>query len=128
MIVYRRDDEMKNDWSHMRQGCKCNCCMWHKSATIKIILAAIFVAMVVNLVLQLFIGQTAWLAESMLTFVGLVLMIFFIGWIVSMACSCKGRHWIHGPDEDPASVAKLRYARGEISKKEYLEIAKQVSK
>lgn len=112
----------------MRNGCKCNCCMWHRSATVKIILAVMFLAMVVALAAQVIFGANIAFQGAALAFIGVILMIVGIGWVVSMACSCKGRHWIHGSDEDPIEVARLRYAKGDINKSEYDRIIKAISK
>ena len=66
----------------------------------------------------------AYLTAALTGFVGLILLIIFVGWVVSIACSCRGRHWIHGADVDPSEMARIRYAKGEISKKEYEDIVK----
>ena len=118
----------RDSMSHMRQGCRCNCCMWHRSATVKIILAVMFLAMVMSLAFQLVFGANFALQAATLGFLGVIFLIVAVGWIVSMACSCKGRHWIHGPDEDPIEVARLRYAKGEINKTDYERIVKTVSR
>ncbi len=117
---------MPNKTSRMHSSkCDCNCCMWHNSPTVKIVLAVIFLALVVDLAVSVLIGPAGYLTAALSGFVGLILLIVFAGWLISMACSCKGRHWIHGPD-DPKDVAKARYARGDITKKEYSEILKDL--
>jgi uncharacterized membrane protein len=119
----------KNDVHYMRgDACHCSCCMWHRNPVIKIILACLFLAMIADLTLQVVLGTTAYLTQALLSFVGVVLLIVFIGWVVSMGCQCKGRHWIHAPDEDALSVLQVRYAKGEVNKKQYQEIAKEILK
>ena len=119
---------MKDTMAYMRSGCKCNCCMWHRSPTVKIILAVMFLAIVVDLAAQLVFGANIALQAALAGFVGVILLIVGIGWLVSMACSCKGRHWIHGAEDDPLTLAQKRYAGGAITKKQYQEIAKELSK
>lgn len=116
---------MKDKMSHMRAtSCDCNCCMWHNSPTVKIILAVIFLALVVDLAVSAVFGAAAYLTAALSGFVGLILLIVFIGWVVSIGCSCKGRHWIHGAEANPYETARIRYAKGDISKKEYQDILK----
>lgn len=123
------DDHMaKQRMAYMREnGCKCNCCMWHRSPTIKIILAIMFLGLVADLAAQVALGPTVYLSAALLGFIGVILLIVFMGWVLSMACSCKGRHWIHGADEDPFEIARVRYAKGDITKKQYLEIKRDIS-
>ena len=116
---------MANKMSHLRSSaCDCNCCMWHNSPTVKIILAVIFLALIVDLAVAAIFGAQAYLTAALAGFIGLILLIILVGWIISIACTCRGRHWIHGPDQEPAAIAKLRYAKGDISKSEYNEILK----
>jgi uncharacterized membrane protein len=109
-------------------SCNCNCCKWHHSPTVRIILAVIFLALVVDLAVSAVFGPAAYLTAALSGFVGLILLIIFIGWLISIACTCKGRHWIHGADADPYETARTRYANGNISKKEYEEIVKTLKK
>lgn len=118
-------DKKKHAMSHLRySACDCNCCMWHNSPTVKIILAVIFLALVADLALSVLFGAQGYLSAALSGFVGLILLIIFAGWLIAMACSCKGRHWIHGADHDPADIAKMRYAKGEISRTDYDAIMK----
>lgn len=118
---------MANNMSHLRNGaCDCNCCMWHNSPTIKIVLAVIFLALIVDLAAVAIWGTQGYLTAALAGFIGLILLIMLAGWLISIACSCRGRHWIHGADADPADIAKMRYAKGEITKKQYSEILKDL--
>jgi uncharacterized membrane protein len=101
--------------------------MWHNSPTVKIVLAVIFLALVVDLAVSAIFGAAGYLTAALAGFVGLILLIMFIGWVVSIACTCRGRHWIHGSD-NPYESARARYAKGEISKKEYEDIVKTLKK
>ena len=120
---------MNDRTSHISGGsCSCNCCMWHNSPTVKIILAVIFLALVVDLAVSAIWGAQAYLTAALAGFVGLILLIIFVGWVLSIACTCKGRHWIHGAAEDPYVTARARYAKGDISKKQYEEIVRTLKK
>ncbi len=120
---------MKDPMAHMRAAsCSCNCCMWHNSPTVKIVLAVIFLALVVNLAAAAIWGPSGYLTAALSGFVGLILLIMFIGWLLSIACTCRGRHWIHGADVDPYETARMRYSKGDISKKEYEEIVRTLKK
>jgi uncharacterized membrane protein len=111
--------------SSMRYAaCDCNCCQWQHSPTLRIILAVIFLAIVVDLAVTVFLGPRGYLTSALSGFVGLVFLIIFAGWLLSIACPCKGRHWVHGADVDPKEMARMRYAQGEITKKEYSDIVK----
>ncbi|MDE1865691.1 MAG: hypothetical protein KGH94_03605 [Candidatus Micrarchaeota archaeon] len=113
--------------SQMRySACDCNCCMWHNSPTVKILLAIVFLALVVDLAVTVFFGPAGYLTAALSGFVGLILLIVFIGWLISISCTCGGRHWIHGADADPKEIAKIRYSKGEISKKEYSDIIRDL--
>lgn len=109
-------------------ACDCNCCKWHNSPTVKIVLAVIFLALIVDLAVAAVFGSAAYLTAALAGFVGLILLIIFVGWIISIACTCKGRHWIHGADADPYETARFRYANGEISKREYEDIVRTLKK
>jgi uncharacterized membrane protein len=100
--------------------------MWHNSPTVKIILAVVFLALIVDLAVSAIFGAAAYLTAALAGFIGLILLIILVGWIVSIACSCKGRHWIHGPDADPKEIARMRYAKGDISRKEYNDIVRDL--
>jgi uncharacterized membrane protein len=101
--------------------------MWHNSPTVKIVLAVIFLALVVDLAVSAIWGAQGWLTAALAGFIGLILLIIFVGWVLSIACTCKGRHWIHGTD-DPYETARSRYANGTISKKQYEEIVRTLKK
>lgn len=117
---------MKDPKSKYGANCSCSCCKWHDSSTVRFLLALLFFALVIDLAAQVVFGVQPYLYISMISFIGIILLIGFIGWVLSMACSCRGRHWIHGPDRDPELIAKERYAAGEISRTEYLRIVKDL--
>ena len=117
---------MKDSKTMYGPTCSCSCCKWHNSRTVRFLLVLLFLALVVDLAAQAMFGAQQYLYISMVGFVSVILLIGFLGWILSMACSCRGRHWIHGPDLDPNFIAKERYASGEISRNEYLRIIKDI--
>lgn len=120
---------MNDTNGHMQvTSCNCNCCKWHHSPTVKIVLAVIFLALIVDLAVSAIFGPQAYLTAALSSFVGLILLIIFVGWVISIGCTCKGRHWIHGSDADAYETARMRYAKGDVSKKEYEDIVRTLKK
>lgn len=107
-------------------SCSCSCCKWHYSSVIRFILAVLFLAIVVVLASSVFLGMHSYMVNAIAGFIGIILLIGFIGWALSMMCSCKGAHYIHGIRSDPEEIARIRYANGDISRKEYMQIIKDV--
>lgn len=108
--------------SKSAEKCPCSCCRWHSSKALKSVLAAMFILIVVAGGALIFYPASTYLEVGAMSFVGIILVVVFVGWGVSLSCSCKGIHWArHGYALFDSSklVAKDRYARGEISRKEF---------
>ncbi len=107
-------------------SCTCTCCKWHYSSAIRFLLAVLFLSIVVVLGSGVVLGLHQYMLNAITGFIGLILLIGFIGWALSMMCTCKGAHFIHGMESNPMEVARARYARGEINRKEYMQISKDL--
>lgn len=67
---------------------------------------------------------------SVLSFMGVIFLVVFIGWGFSFFCACKGTHWSrHGYEvfDEARMAARKRYADGKISKKEYEKLMKDLN-
>ena len=67
----------------------------------------------------------AYYNNSILSFIGVVFLIVFIGWGFGFFCSCRGVHWSrHGYEmfDESRLAARKRYAEGKISRAEYQKI------
>ncbi len=111
------------------ESCSCGCCRWHSSKILSAILAILFILMVIALAASLAFPRNPYFGSELLSLMGIVFLIVFLGWILTFFCSCRGDHWArHGytKQHDPILILKARYARGEISRKEYEEKMKQL--
>lgn len=116
--------------SKSAETCPCGCCKWHSSKAIQIVLAVMFILIVVALAASIIFSSNAYFGNVVFSFIGVILLIVFIGWIFGFFCSCRGVHWSrHGYDWVDSSrlIARERYAKGEISKKEYERIMKDLA-
>jgi putative membrane protein len=67
----------------------------------------------------------SWLGVGMMWFFGIVLLVglvLLLVWIVRMAQGTGGHSSVPAPGSDPCNIAKVRYAKGEITKEQYEEI------
>lgn len=109
--------------------CPCGCCKWHSSRTIKVVLAIMFVFIIAAFAAAISYSSNPYFGQSVLSFMGVIFLVIFIGWAFGFFCSCRGVHWArHGYSmfDDSRLVAKRRYADGSISKKEYDRILKDL--
>ena len=116
--------------SKSAETCPCGCCKWHSSSTVKGVLAVMFLLIVAAGIASLVFSSNAYFGQSILSFMGVIFLIVFIGWVFGFFCSCRGVHWSrHGYDwlDNSRLIAKRRYAEGEISKKEYDRIMNDIS-
>lgn len=115
--------------SKSAETCPCGCCKWHSSSAVRTILAIMFVLIVISFAASLVFVRNAYFGNAILSFMGVIFLIIFIGWIFGFFCSCRGVHWSrHGYDwiDSGRMAARRRYASGEISKKEYDRIMKDL--
>ncbi len=117
------------------ETCSCGCCKWHSSKALRIVLAAMFILMVIAVLASIVtVGnatRSAYFSDSVLSFMGVVFLVVFAGWLVTFLCECSGDHWArHGytREHEPERILKRRYAEGEISRKEYEEKMKHLNK
>ncbi len=109
--------------------CPCACCKWNSSATLKGVLGVMFVFMIAALAASIMYPWDGYFTASVSSFLGVVLLVVFIGWVFGFFCSCRGLHWSrHGYNimDNYKSVAKRRYASGEITKGQYDKIIKDL--
>ncbi|MGD0729126.1 MAG: hypothetical protein ABR981_03555 [Candidatus Micrarchaeaceae archaeon] len=111
-------------------SCPCGCCKWHSSNTLRIVLGAMFILIVASFIASLvFARSSIYFSDYILSFMGIIFLIVFIGWVFSFFCSCRGLHWSrHGFEwiDNSRITARNRYAKGDISKKEYDRIMKDL--
>jgi putative membrane protein len=72
----------------------------------------------------------SWLGMGMMWFFGVVLLIgvvLMVVWIVRMTQGPSGHASAPAPGNDPCNIAKVRYAKGEITKEQYDEICRTLS-
>lgn len=108
--------------SKTAETCQCGCCKWHSSKVIEAVLAAMFILIVVSFAASIIFSSNAYFSRSVLSFMGVVFLIVFIGWVFAFFCSCKGTHLSrHGYTllDDSRIILRKRYAKGEITKREY---------
>lgn len=109
--------------------CPCACCKWNSSRAIQGVLTIMFILIVAALAASLIWSSNAYFGASVLSFMGVIFLIIFVGIVIGVFCSCRGIHWSrHGYDwlDTAALTARRRYASGEISKKEYDKIVKDI--
>jgi len=116
--------------SKSADSCSCGCCRWHSSRTLRLVLAAMFVLIVIALAASIVFRYNPYFNYSILSFIGVIFLVVFIGWGFGFFCSCRGTHWSrHGVEvfDESRSIARKRYAEGKISKKEYDKIVKDLN-
>ncbi len=116
--------------SKSAKDCSCGCCKWHSSKAVSIVLSVMFILIVVAFAASLVFTPGTYYSNSILAFMGVVFLIVFIGWGFGFFCSCRGLHWHRhgfGIAESTDAVLKRRYTKGEITKKEYDRMRKDVS-
>ncbi len=104
------------------ETCPCSCCRWHSSRVVRSVLGAMFILIVIALIASVAYSSNTYFEMSAFSFVGVIFIVVFIGWGFSFFCSCRGIHWArhgYGIFDGSKLVAKSRYANGEISRKEY---------
>lgn len=110
--------------------CPCGCCKWHSSKSVQAVLAVMFILIVAAFVASLaFARASAYFSNTVLSFMGVIFLIVFIGWIFGFFCSCRGVHWSRhgfGRFDEATMVLRKKYANGEISKKEYDRVIKDL--
>jgi len=111
--------------------CPCGCCKWHSSKTIQAILALMFIFIVVAFIASLvFARSSVYYGNLILSFMGVIFLIVFVGWLFGFFCSCRGVHWSrHGFErfDEARMVLRKKYADGKITKKEYDRVLKDLS-
>ena len=115
--------------SKSTETCPCGCCKWHSSRAVRALLAVMFVLIVAAFTASLVFSHNPYFGGEVLSFMGVIFLVIFIGWIFGFFCSCRGVHWSrHGYEwlDDSKLVARKRYAKGEITKKEYDNIMKDL--
>jgi uncharacterized membrane protein len=111
------------------ESCPCGCCKWHSSKTIQAVLAVMFVLIVVAFAASLIYSSGPYFGRSIISFMGVIFLIIFIGWAFGFFCSCKGVHWSrhgYGFFDESKLIAKRRYAEGRITRKQYERLMKDL--
>jgi uncharacterized membrane protein len=111
------------------EDCPCGCCRWHSSPILKTVLAIMFVLIVIAFLASIIFVHNTYFGRSILSLMGVVFLIVFIGWVFGFFCSCKHTHLArHGYTifDNSKIIAKKRYAKGEITKKQYDSIMKDI--
>jgi uncharacterized membrane protein len=109
--------------------CSCGCCKWHSSKVLKALLGVLFILIVVSFAASLIYKTNNTFNISIYSFLGIVFLIVFIGWIFGFFCTCQGVHWSrHGYESFDKSLSALRkrYANGEITKSQYDSMRKDL--
>lgn len=109
--------------------CPCGCCKWHSSKAVRYVLASMFVLIVIAGLASIIYSSNPYYSQSILSFMGVIFLIIFIGWGFGFFCSCRGVHWSrHGYAlfDEPKMIAKRRYAEGKISKGEYEKVMRSL--
>ncbi len=116
--------------SKSAETCPCGCCKWHSSRTVRAVLAIMFILIVAAFTASLvFTVRATYFGSVILSFMGVIFLIVFVGWMFGFFCSCRGVHWHrHGIEvvDHARLIARKRYASGEISKKEYDKLVKDL--
>ncbi|MGI0100792.1 MAG: hypothetical protein ACREBH_03715 [Candidatus Micrarchaeaceae archaeon] len=115
--------------SKSAETCPCGCCKWHSSGAVRALLAIMFVLIVIAFAASLVFSSNQYFSTSILSFMGVIFLIVFIGWVFGFFCSCRGVHWSrHGFNmlDESRIVLKRRYANGEITKKQYESMMKDI--
>jgi uncharacterized membrane protein len=102
---------------------------WHDHIIVRAVLLALFVMIVLDLVAQLLIGNTPYLTALLYAFIGTIVLIALIGWVLGESFPYGRRYWLYGhQSSDPFEIVKIRLAHGEISKAEYDSIIKELER
>jgi len=110
------------------QSCPCLCCKWHSSRILSAILAIMFVLIIAAFAAVIIYGNNIYYS-AVEGFTGVILLIVFLGLIFGFFCSCRGVHWSRhgfGMFDEALMIARKRYAKGEITKKEYDKIVDEL--
>src|SRR5580704_14626526 len=128
MVLMPRKKNVQD--SKSAETCSCGCCRWHSSRALKALLGVLFVLMIGAIAASLiYSSSAAFYSNLVLSFIAVVLLIVFIGWVFGFFCSCRGQHWSrHGFNQfDEAKMTlRNRYAKGDITKKEYDKMMKDI--
>ena len=89
-----------------------------------------FILIVVAFIASLaFARSSVYYENIILSFMGVIFLIVFIGWIFGFFCSCRGVHWSghgFGRFDEAKMVLRKKYVEGQISKKEYDRVLKDL--
>ncbi len=112
-------------------SCPCGCCRWHSSRAIRAVLGLMFILIIVGFAASLiFSSSSYYYSQGILSFIGVILLIVFIGWIFGFFCSCRGVHWSRhgfGRFDEARMIIRRKYAEGKISKKEYDRLMRDIN-
>jgi uncharacterized membrane protein len=116
--------------SRSADTCPCGCCKWHSSRAVQSVLTIMFVLIVASFAASIIWSYNTYFGAGILSFMGVIFLIVFIGWIFGFFCSCRGMHWSrHGYDwlDTARLAAKRRYAEGDITKSQYDKIMRDLA-